>query len=186
MTADPIADSPMTPTRPRRLVRWLVSAALLYHVAAVIVAPLSMPPSSDLVQTARVAFRPYVQALYLDHGYRFFAPEPGESALVSYVVERKDAPPVTGRFPHRSIVPRLLYHRHFMLSEHANQAPPELVRPWYASYARHLCHEYDGTQVGLTRVMHGLPLDPAMIRNGITLDHPGSYREQPLGVFRCE
>ena len=34
-------------------------------------------------------FQPYLEALYLDHGYHFFAPEPEESTLLSFEAERR-------------------------------------------------------------------------------------------------
>jgi hypothetical protein len=73
--------------------------------------------------------RPYSTAMYLNHGYAFFAPDPGPNHLIDYSVEFADGrPAVTGRFPDlKTERPRLLYHRHFMLSEALNTrfAPPE-------------------------------------------------------------
>jgi hypothetical protein len=69
--------------------------------------------------------------MYLNHGYAFFAPDPGPNHLVDYKVEFADGrPAVSGRFPDLSKErPRLLYHRHFMLSEALNSrfAPPEFA-----------------------------------------------------------
>lgn len=62
-------------------------------------------------------FRPYLDLLYLNHGYRFFAPEPGPSYVMEYEVHREDGRVIRRRLPdldrHR---PRLLYHRYFMLA----------------------------------------------------------------------
>ena len=66
---------------------------------------------------------PYLQILYLNHGYQFFAPEPGESTLLAFEAERDDGTVVRGRIPDRTTWPRLLYHRHFMLTEHMSDAP---------------------------------------------------------------
>ena len=57
--------------------------------------------------------------MYLDHGYAFFAPNPGPCHLVHYKVEFADGrQPVEGVFPNlKEEQPRLFYHRHFMLSE---------------------------------------------------------------------
>ena len=86
--------------------------------------------------------RPYLQVLYLDHGYHFFAPEPGESTLLAFVAERPDGTVVRGRLPDKAVQPRLLYHRYFMLTEHMNKAPEGLRQAWYDSYARHIGHVY--------------------------------------------
>src|SRR4051794_18240080 len=52
----------------------LVNLWLVYHLAAVVIAPWSVPPSSRLVQGAWRSVGPYVQLLYLNHGYHYFAP----------------------------------------------------------------------------------------------------------------
>lgn len=93
--------------------------------------------SSDLAEWMMPVFRPYAQAAYLDHGYAFFAPDPGPSHLIKYKVDFEDGrPSVEGTFPNlKEQRPRLLYHRHFMLSEQLhssflpatfeNSSPPE-------------------------------------------------------------
>ena len=87
------------------------------------------PLPSPFADAAYRLLRPYIGALYLDHGYFFFAPNPGPSHLVDYKVEFDDGrEPVTGRFPDLATErPRLLYHRHFMLAEALNNrfVPPE-------------------------------------------------------------
>lgn len=187
VTSDDLSPS-LPATAPRRRgwkpLRWAVNLWLLFHLSAVIIAPASVGPSSDLVRSAWTVFRPYLQLLYLNHGYHFFAPEPGPGTLLGYVVERPDAGTERGRIPNREIVPRLLYHRHFMLTEHMPDAP-ELQPRWFGSYARHLGRKYGGTRVSLSRVTHRLP-SMEMVRNGVSLENPASYEEQPLGVFRCD
>ena len=126
------------PRRGRRLLRRIVSAWLVFHVAAIVIAPASVDPASGLVQSGWLLVRPYLELLYLNHGYHFFAPEPAESTLVAYAAERPDGAVVTGRFPDREIAPRLLYHRHFMLSEHLAGAPDELRDLWHRSLAAHI------------------------------------------------
>jgi hypothetical protein len=167
----------------RRLARWAVNLWLVFHVAAIIIAPASVRPSSDLVRSAWRVVGPYLQVLYLNHGYHFFAPEPAESTLLAFEAELGDGTVIRGRIPDRGIVPRLLYHRHFMLTEHMNQAEPEIQEQWYASYAQHIAHAYGARRVTLTRVIHYLPT-MEMVRDGVTLDDPASYEAEPLGEFR--
>ena len=111
-----------------------ISVLLLVHLAAVVVAPLAVAcdtgaSSSPAVAPVRQWLDPYITLMFLNHGYFFFAPEPGPSHLVDYKVEFADGrPAIEGRFPNlKEEQPRLLYHRHFMLSEslYANFAPPE-------------------------------------------------------------
>ena len=181
VTSDPAAFPRRTGLR---LMRWAVNLWLVFHILAIIIAPASVDPSSDLVRSAWTLFQPYLQVLYLNHGYHYFAPEPSESTLLSFVAERDDGSVVNGRIPNFGIKPRLLYHRHFMLTEHMNIAPVELQKKWHVSYAQHLCREYGATRVSLTRHSHYLPT-MEMVRNGVRLNDPASYEEQPLGVFQC-
>jgi hypothetical protein len=167
-----------------RILRWAISAWLVYHVAAIIIAPASVTPSSQLVQSVWLLFQPYLQILFLNHGYHFFAPDPNVSTLLAFEAQRDDGTVVRGRIPNRRIVPRLLYHRHFMLTEQMIDAPEELEAQWHRSYAEHIGRKYGAKQVSLTRLTHYLPT-MEMVRDGVRLDHPESYEELPLGVFQC-
>lgn len=102
--------------------RRIASLLIVLHLFAVIVSPLAIPPpSSELFQDVNDVCRPYLQATYLTHGYRFFAPNPGPSHIVRYEVIKADGTQVNGKFPDREdFWPRQLYHRWFMLSETLN------------------------------------------------------------------
>jgi hypothetical protein len=174
------------PRVPRsKLFRWAINLGLVLHLAAIIIAPAAVSPSSDLVQAGWDLFQPYVQILYLNHGYHFFAPEPGDSTLLAFQAERPDGTVVSGRIPNRDIVPRLLYHRHFMLTEQMKDAPAELRDEWLGSYAEHICRKYGAARVRLTGQTHHLPT-MEMIRSGVRLDDPSSYEDEDLGVFECK
>src|SRR5262249_14062429 len=168
----------------RRILKSVVSLILVLHFSAIIIAAASVSPSSDLARSAWKLVQPYLELLYLNHGYHYFAPEPSQSTLLAFEAERADGSIVHGRIPDRSIKPRLLHHRHFMLTERMPTEPPELVDAWYASYARHLGHKFQAKRVGLTRVTHFLPT-AEMVRGGVRLDDPRSYEEQPIRVFPC-
>ena len=113
-TAEAAGDTRWTTAR-----RSTVSGLILFHVFAVFIAPFaSPPPSSDMSQACARTLRPYLQAVAIDNGYRFFAPNPGPSHLVRYEIDLADGTRVTGRFPDvENHWPRLIYHRHFMLAE---------------------------------------------------------------------
>ncbi len=100
--------------------RIIVSVLVVLHLAAVFSAPFAMPqPSSELSVGIDSVTGPYTSALYMRHGYRFFAPDPGPSHLLRYEVVDENGDVVAGRFPDKSIhKPRLMYHRFFMISEH--------------------------------------------------------------------
>ncbi len=178
--------APFDSDPPRGLERpWFrraVSLWLVFHLAAIIVAPSAVAPASELARGACRLFQPYLGALYLDHGYHFFAPEPAESTLLAYVAEREDGTVVRGRIPDRKTVPRLLYHRYFMLTEHMNDAPEDVAGMWHASYAEHIARDFDAVRVRLMQQTHNLPT-MERVRDGGRLDDPESYEERELGVF---
>jgi hypothetical protein len=166
------------------LLRWAINVWLLYHLSAIVIAPAAVAPSSGLIESAWSFFQPYLQLLYLNNGYHFFAPEPSASALLAFQATRADGTIIEGRIPDRSTVPRLLYHRQFMLTEHMKVATEELRQAWLGSYAEHLCRKYGATKVSLTGQIHNLPT-MEMVRNGVRLDDPASYEDEALGEFEC-
>ncbi len=96
-----------------------MTIGLLLYLGIVLLAPLSNPLSTrDLTAPLAEMANPVHQALYLDHGYRFFAPDPGPSHLVFYEITTNEGRTIEAHFPDADQTwPRLLYHRWFMLSE---------------------------------------------------------------------
>jgi hypothetical protein len=162
----------------------LVNLWLIYHLAAIVLAPWSVPPASRLIQNSWRAVGTYDQALFLNHGYHYFAPEPGNSTLLGYVLEMPDGSLQTGRIPNRQIHPRLLYHRHFMLTESlaSDDWSPQVRDELVQAMASELCREHGARRVTLSRVSHELP-SMEFVRAGGTLDDPEKYTEEPLGRF---
>ncbi len=123
----------------RPWVKALLSALIAFHITAVFVGPFAFASNweSPFAEAVSGAIRWYTGGMYLNHGYFFFAPDPGPSHLIDYQVEFDDGrPPVKGRFPDlKTERPRLLYHRHFMLAESLNnrfvpaEPPPEPSPP---------------------------------------------------------
>ncbi len=136
--------------------RVVLGVGLAWHLFAIVVAPASVAPSSPLVRRAWDVTSPYSRALYLNHGYRFFAPDPPDySTLLRFDVESPDLAKDADRverpgleygdgtasltIPSRGIQPRLLYHRHFMLCEQLftlQGAPEEEFERWVESLCR--------------------------------------------------
>lgn len=113
------SDSSATPFPWSSSRRFWISLVLAFHLFCVTLAPVAVvePRPGVAVETQQV-LRPYSESLYLLHGYRFFAPEPGPSHSVHYDVTTASGENVSGHFPDRNKTwPRLLYHRWFMLSE---------------------------------------------------------------------
>ncbi|HWB09716.1 MAG TPA: hypothetical protein VG826_10840 [Pirellulales bacterium] len=191
-------ESPRAPTAvswsPR--VRFIVSLALVWHLVALLVGPISSPPSM-LGERLQSIYAPYLQAAYLNHGYKFFGPDPGPSHLVRYVVETSDGERIEGTFPDRKTHrPRLLYHRHFMLSEFLvglagpwdprfdwhNQPLSKSQEAYIESYAHHLLAVHGGKRVTLYLVEHRLAT-PQEVIEGMRLDDSQLYRSRKLGSF---
>ena len=166
-----------------RAKRWgfvLLNVWLVYHLAAIIIAPWSVPPSSRIVRNAWCAVGPYVQLFFLNHGYHYFAPEPGNSTLVAYVLEMPDGKQVTGRIPNPGIRPRLFYHRHFMLTESLGSEDvlaPGVKEKLVQAMAHELCREHQGAPRRPCRsVTHRLP-SMERIRAGARLTIPKATRK---------
>jgi hypothetical protein len=180
----------------------IVSALVALHVAAVFIAPMSFAvrPGSPAVDPLKNCLRPYIQALFLDHGYAFFAPDPGPSHLVEYKLTFDNGRQAeTARFPDiDEHFPRLLYHRHFMLSESLQtyytpeRAPrlpatmdaaerSERLANWRSarqnyvalrdSFARHLAAENHATSAQVHRIRHDF-LPPSQFTRERDLDGP--------------
>jgi hypothetical protein len=160
----------------------LLSTWLAFHVFCVFIAPGSMPPVSPLLLDGYRIAEPYNEALFLNHGYHFFAPDPGASSLISYVVPREGDAPVVGRFPDTDIHPRLLYHRYFMLAENIwafSEGTQESVQK---AYARHFAALHNGRQISLDRVLHE-PSSILRIQAGGHLDDPEMFELEPIATF---
>lgn len=120
----PMTDSKLSPDTGSEFVwssskRFWISLIILFHLFCVSLAPLAaVDPRPNLAVDAQRVLRPYSESLYLLHGYRFFAPEPGPSHVMQYEITKDSGETLQGQFPDRNgHWPRLLYHRWFMLSE---------------------------------------------------------------------
>lgn len=166
----------------RRGAKVMLNAWLVMHLVGIITAPATVGPSSQTARNVWEYVGPYLQVLYLNHGFHYFAPQPGSSNLVSWSVTTKDGHVKSGRFPNFDIFPRLNYHRHFMLSEFLGNADPETQNLIAKGFARNLCRTHDGASVSLSTIRHDLA-SMERIRAGGTLTDADLYEEQPLGTF---
>lgn len=200
---------PMSPwSAPRRAV---VSFLVAIHVLAVYLGPLAVPPSSEVSAAGRAVLRPYIDAAYLNHGYRFFN-EPGPSHRMRYRLEFADGRAASiGYFPDKhEHWPRLRYHRHFMLTEfHSGEgfpadAPPDaqpgtpahqewlklretagkLGDSYLESYAQHLLTESGAQRLMLWGVERALP-SMEDVRAGIPVTDARYLREVVLGTWEA-
>ena len=130
-----------------RVSKFVVGALFLLHMAGVAAEPFRMFTQSEFQSDApdsgllRTVYSPYVEFLFLNHGYFFFAPNPGPAHLLECEISLPDSTENSAStriltLPDRSEqFPRLYYHRHFMLSEFYNnmfalpisEMPPEIA-----------------------------------------------------------
>ena len=165
------------------------SLLIALHLLAIAIAPASVPPSSPTIQNGWLVFQPYLQIAFLNHGYHYFAPDPGASSLIEYTVVTEDGERIWGRIPDRDTIwPRLLYHRHFMLTEFYGGLPPaaaEMRQAVAESYAQQLLHQHQGVSVELSHVVHQLSSRQEIIAGG-RLDDPHKYEYTALGTFSLQ
>ena len=199
------------PTEPStNIAVWLrvvLSLLILGHVLAVSVPPFAFctsamgPDRSPVAMALMYFFQPYVDMTFLNHGYAFFAPDPGASHLIrAHLVYGDGHTSEDLTFPNlKQQWPRLLYHRHFMLAESlsARFAPPSLpreVRPdspsykeWqerrkaydalWQSFERHLVATHGARSTTLTRVEHRQPTPDEFERESMKIDDRRLYRD---------
>lgn len=199
---------PTFPGAVRPAVRVAASLALAFHLLAVFAGPMSVGRRSALGNWLQAWFRPYNEMHYLNVGYRFFD-EPGPSHRIEYQIEFRDGrPTIVGVFPDREVHwPRLLYHRHFMLSEmHQSLSVPDAPPPdvstdavdyrlwsiglktyqaYSQSYGEHLLRRYGGQKVTLYGLERRLPA-PDEVLQGKRIDDPQFVRRtDPLVVVNA-
>jgi hypothetical protein len=146
--------------------KWLVSALLVFQMVAVVCGALSVPPSSPLERMIADGFAPYYELTSQGHAYRYYAPEPPPTPVVTARLTFNDGrPDVEVRLPDRSLRPRLRYQRHLALANHlyvefdaARRAEDgSRASRWAESYARHLCRTQKCARVTLFARFHLIP-----------------------------
>jgi hypothetical protein len=181
----PLAPVVQKPSFVKRMGFVALNGWLVMHLFGVVVTPATVGPTSETLISGWRVVAPYLQALYLDHGYHYFAPEPGGSTLIGYSIELEDGSTVSGRFPDVETSPRLLYHRYFMMSEFLGSTDGEYREVLAAAYARSLMHKHNGVRCSLSTIQHNLP-NMGWVRDGGTLEDPIGFIEEPLGLYEWD
>ena len=199
---------------PKKLFRFAISILVIGHLLAVLLPPLSFQTRGPLGLSPAVAtliepVEGYGQFLYINRGYAFFAPDPGPSHLLQAAITDSGGQRIELMYPDRDQQwPRLLYHRHFMLSEFMDEIyqppgpPQELVQLdreeaefWVRSRARyehvrqsvveHLKAEHPGSEIAIRRVEHLIPDVIEFQTEPIALNDQRLYQvilDQPITV----
>ena len=158
---------------------------LVFHLFSIAITPMTVGATSGLAATAWRTVSPYPQAFYLAHGFHYFAPEPGSSTLFKYTVTLRNGETRSETIPNRGISPRLLYHRHFMVTEYLGGIESEYRDVMVRAFADRLLKEHGADEVSLTMVRHDLAT-MQRIRVGGSLTEPDLYEEEFLGTFRWD
>ena len=166
----------------KRLGFYALNIWLIFHLLAICAAPLSVSPASPLEQSLWETMSPYVQVLYQNNGFHFFAPNPEGCNTVHYTLEYADGSSEQGSFPNRDISPRLLYHRHLMLSESLGNMRGPRREMMIHDFAYQVCKSHQAQKISLSLVWHELALQERIIAGGTLFDQD-LYRETPLGTF---
>jgi len=161
--------------------RWAVSAVIVVHALAVLAAALAGSPSSPLEAWVADRFAAYYQAADLGYGYRYYAPEPPPTPIVTATVHFADGrPDRTVRLPERGVRPRLRYQRQLAMANHLVAQFEEARRvtgdgsgvPYAFSYARQIARSYPGcASVSLYTQLHLIP-HPQAVREALAAGKP--------------
>ena len=148
--------------------RRVVSAVLLFHLAALLAGVLgAVPPHSIAERETYEAFKPYYDLTDQGWSYHYYSPEPPPTPVVEATLHFADGrPDRTVRLPERGAWPRLRYQRQLALAHHLYMDFDAARRiggdgsksRWAQSYARHLGHVFPGCrEVALRARMHQIP-----------------------------
>jgi hypothetical protein len=175
-------------------VRRTVSAVLLFHLTALVVGALSASPASFLERSLAERFAPYFQAIDQGYAYRYYAPEPPPTPVVTATVRYADGrPEATVRLPRKETFPWLLRQRQLALANHMYsdfqsariEGGDGRLSRWAGSYARHLMATHPGcSAVALHVQLHLIPdvqriremlASPRLGAKGVDLDAEEFY-----------
>lgn len=182
--------------------RRVVTLTIVFHVTAVLSGALSGSPSSDLERRAAALFSAYYQAIDQGYTYRYYAPEPGPTPVVTALIRYGDGrPEETVRLPARGAWPRLRYQRQLAMANHLTADFREAQRsdgdglhsPYAVSFARHLARSRPGcASVTLFTTDHLIP-DPRQVREAaeagkpVDIDGEEFYTvPERIGEFPCD
>jgi len=185
--AIPLTDSSSTRFG-HRVGFYLINAWLVFHLVGVFLPAFSIPPSPAIVRELYWSLRFYPQAIYMDHGYHFFGPDPGDSTLLRYVAKNANGETVRGTYPNKNVFPRLRYHRHFMLTEAIPRVADfdeSLADLQAKSYAERLLKHHGAQSIRLFRVTHRMTSSDRYLAGG-RLDDPETYNDESMGTFAIE
>jgi hypothetical protein len=163
--------------RPGLVIRIALTVFIAWHFTGVFLAALCVPTSSELV--LRLAqhwpMQWYLDALYMNQGHSFFAPDVGPGHMIRYQLLDQSGHEIDrGDFPSRKEHwPRLLYHRYFMLADQSelpfnDKATRDLwQRNYLEAFGRQLLREHPQAQTVVLRRYNHWPLPYYYVAGGL-------------------
>ncbi len=185
----------------------IVAGLVGIHIAIVLIGALAAQPSSILEQSLANKFLGYFQIFDLGQGYRFYAPRPAPTAIITAKLKIRDADGrvsyKTERIPDRKTWPRLRLQRELALanslwSEYERQLnaqenhrpSPVLAR----TFARHIGKSVTGCE-SVELFVHRHP-DPSALDNALRQGQLLTLKDldteqfntpiESLGSFKCD
>ncbi len=182
--------------------RVAVTLVVLIHACAIWIGAWASPPSSPLERSLADGFRGYYDLLDQGYSYRYYAPEPPPTPIVTATILYADGRSEEVSLPDRATRPRMLYQRELALAnslflevEESRQHRGDPGHgPWAHSYARHLGKIHPGAKtVALSLQLHLIP-DPARVEEQLRatgkapdLDAPEFYTvPERIGEYPCD
>jgi hypothetical protein len=163
--------------RPALVIRIAFTVFIVWHFAGVFLAALCVPTSSKLVLdiAQHWPMQWYLDALYMNQGHSFFAPDVGPGHLVRYqLLDQSGHEIERSEFPSRKDHwPRLLYHRYFMLADQLdlpfNDKPTHDLwqRKYLEAFGRQLLREHTQAQSVVLRLYNHWPLPYSYVRGSL-------------------
>lgn len=180
----------------------VVGLLLAWHLAAIFVGALATPPSPALVRALADRFQRYFQVVDQGYSYRYYAPDPPPTPVVTATLRFADGSEREVRFPDRSLRPRLLYQRHLNLAHDIHRDHNEAkfatggreTSRLARAVARSLCREHGCESVTIWTRFHMVPAIEMVRENRA---RPGSPRldldderffsaPERVGEFTCD
>lgn len=200
-TPPPQKPRPATPTReggsrrgglPGPIVRVVLSLIIVWHFTGVFLAALSIPASSPLVMNVaqtgswKWPMQWYLDALYMNQGHSFFAPDVGPGHILRYELFDRDNKLITqGTLPDKKEHwPRLLYHRHMMLADQSDVPANDQMdakRMYLEAYARHLLRPNRRAQTVRVQLYAHYPLPSFYAAEGRAVGYQHLMQEMNQG-----
>lgn len=179
-----------------------VTLVVLAHAWALWTAAWAMPPSSTLQRQLADGFRGYNDLIDQGYAYRYYAPEPPPTPVVTATIRYPDGHSEEVRLPDRKTRPRMLFQRELALANalflevrfgHEGQVDRGMG-PLAQSYARHLGKAHPGARTVTLFVQEHLIPDPRRVDRQIwtssrtpDLDSPEFYTvPERIGEYPCD